>query len=632
MGKYEALAKEIVKNIGGKDNIVALRHCITRLRFNLKDESKANEEKLKNLEGVSTVVKSNGQFQVVIGSHVGLVYEDVCAVANINDGMAVEEDTTKLKGMNKIIDIISGCFQGVLGPMCAGGIVKGINALLWLLIGPEYNATGTYLVLNAIGDAVFYFMPVMLGYTAAKKFKMSIPLGILIGAIMCYPTIQASALSTAGKAIGVIPVIGSYYTKFLGIPFVAGNYTSSVVPVLFIVALASKIEKLAKKYVPEMLQNFFVPFFSLIISLPIGLLVVGPIIAVLTDLLAQGFVFINETSPILMGVTVGLFWQVLVIFGLHWAIIPIMIMNLTSLGYDPISSGNFACALVQGAVVLAMALKYTNKKQRATALSAVVSGVCGVTEPAIYGFTLPAKTPFIISCIGSGISGGILSVFGAAKYSSGGLGVFGLVNFISPNGNGTKELLVVIVGTLIGAVVAFILTMLIWKDESNDKEQEIKTNIVNKQGEEIVIAPMTGKVIALKDVKDPAFSSGMLGDGVGILPETGEVYAPVSGKISALFPTKHAIGITSDHGMEVLIHIGCDTVNLQGEGFETFVEQGDIITAGDLLVKFDKDFIEQKGCSLETPILISNSSEMKNIEITTELHVNTGDELLVVNQ
>lgn len=247
MGKYEVLAKEIVKNVGGKDNITALRHCVTRLRFNLKDESKANEEILKNLEGVSTVVKSNGQFQVVIGTHVGLVYEDVCAVANINDTAADGEDTTKQKGINKIIDIISGYFQGILGPMCAGGIVKGINALLWMIIGPSYNSTGTYLVLNAIGDAVFYFMPVMLGYTAAKKFKISIPLGVLIWVIMCYPTIQASTLSAAGEGIGAIPVIGAYYTKFLGIPFVAGNYTSSVVPVLFVIALASKVEKLAKK-------------------------------------------------------------------------------------------------------------------------------------------------------------------------------------------------------------------------------------------------------------------------------------------------------------------------------------------------------------------------------------------------
>lgn len=258
------------------------------MRFRLKDESKANDDALKNNPGVVTVMKSAGQYQVVIGNHVPLVYADVCELAGISNDKP-QEEVAPQGAFNKLIDIISGCFQPILGPLCAAGIIKGLNALLVFILGTSFNNSGTYMVLNAIGDSIFNFLPIILGYTAAKKFNVNVVVGMIIGATLCYPTIQTDTLSAAVKAIGTLPMIGDYYTKFIGIPFVSGNYTSTVVPVICIVALAAQIQKLAKKYVPEMLQNFFVPFFVLIISLPIGLLVIGPVVSLLTSILSNIF-------------------------------------------------------------------------------------------------------------------------------------------------------------------------------------------------------------------------------------------------------------------------------------------------------------------------------------------------------
>ena len=242
MSKYENLAKEILENVGGKENINSLTHCVTRLRFRLKDESKANDEALKNNPGVVTVMKSAGQYQVVIGNHVPLVYADVCELAGISNGTQQVEEEAPQGLFNKLIDIISGCFQPILGPLCAAGIIKGLNALLVFILGSSFNNSGTYMILNAIGDSIFNFLPIILGYTAAKKFNVNVIVGMIIGATLCYPTIQTDTLSAAGKAIGTLPFIGSYYTKFIGIPFVSGNYTSTVVPVICIVALAAQIQ------------------------------------------------------------------------------------------------------------------------------------------------------------------------------------------------------------------------------------------------------------------------------------------------------------------------------------------------------------------------------------------------------
>lgn len=625
MSKYENLAKEILENVGGKENINSLTHCVTRLRFRLKDESKANDEALKNNPGVVTVMKSAGQYQVVIGNHVPLVYADVCELAGISNGTQQVEEDAPQGLFNKLIDIISGCFQPILGPLCAAGIIKGLNALLVFILGSSFNNSGTYMILNAIGDSIFNFLPIILGYTAAKKFNVNVIVGMIIGATLCYPTIQTDTLSAAGKAIGTLPFIGSYYTKFIGIPFVSGNYTSTVVPVICIVALAAQIQKIAKKFVPEMLQNFFVPFFVLIISLPIGLLVIGPVVSLLTTVLSNMFAGLYAFSPIVTAFVIGALWQCLVIFGLHWALVPMAMVNIGNLGYDTILPGMLGTTFAATGVLAAMYLKLKDENKKALAIPGVISAFCGVTEPAIYGFLLPEKTPFVFSCIGGAVGGAIMGTVAVKQYVIGGLGIFSVVNFISPKGNATGMIISLIAGA-VSLVVGFVLTMIFYK--TND--QQVENKEVTKLEEETILAPIKGEVKPIEESSDAAFASGALGKGVVILPEEGKVYAPVTGTVTVLFPSLHAIGITSDAGIELLIHIGINTVQLNGEGFTAHIKQGDQIKQGQLLVEFDMNKIKEAGYSLETPVLVTNYADLKEVKNTNASSVQLQETLIEV--
>ena len=625
MSKYENLAKEILGNVGGKENINSLTHCVTRLRFRLKDESKANDEALKNNPGVVTVMKSAGQYQVVIGNHVPLVYADVCELAGISNGTQQVEEEAPQGLFNKLIDIISGCFQPILGPLCAAGIIKGLNALLVFILGSSFSNSGTYMILNAIGDSIFNFLPIILGYTAAKKFNVNVIVGMIIGATLCYPTIQTDTLSAAGKAIGTLPFIGSYYTKFIGIPFVSGNYTSTVVPVICIVALAAQIQKIAKKFVPEMLQNFFVPFFVLIISLPIGLLVIGPIVSLLTTVLSNMFAGLYAFSPIVTAFVIGALWQCLVIFGLHWALVPMAMVNIGNLGYDTILPGMLGTTFAATGVLAAMYLKLKDENKKALAIPGVISAFCGVTEPAIYGFLLPEKTPFVFSCIGGAVGGAIMGTVAVKQYVIGGLGIFSVVNYISPKGNATGMIVSLIAGA-VSLVVGFVLTMIFYK--TND--QQVENKEVTKLEEETILSPIKGEVKPIEESSDAAFASGALGKGVVILPKEGKVYAPVTGTVTVLFPSLHAIGITSDAGVELLIHIGINTVQLNGEGFTAHIKQGDQIKQGQLLVEFDMNKIKEAGYSLETPVLVTNYADLKEVKNTNASSVQLQETLIEV--
>lgn len=590
----------------------------------MKDESKANDEALKNNPGVVTVMKSAGQYQVVIGNHVPAVFEDVCAIAGINNDAPVAEDEAPKGVLDTLIDIISGCFQPILGPLCAAGIIKGLNALLVFLLGAGFSASGTYLVLNAIGDSIFYFLPIILGYTAAKKFNVNVVVGMIIGASLCYPTIQTDTLSAAGKAIGTLPMIGAYYTKFLGIPFISGNYTSTVVPVICIVALAAQIQKIAKKYVPEMLQNFFVPFFVLIISLPIGLLVIGPVVGLLTQVLSNFFAALYKLSPVVTALVVGAFWQCLVIFGLHWALVPMAMVNLGNLGFDTILPGMTGTTFAATGIMIATYLKTKDPNKKALAIPATISAFCGVTEPAIYGFLLPEKTPFVFSCIGGAVGGAIMGALNAKMYVMGGLGIFSVVSFISPEGEASGLVAALICGA-VSMLVGFLLAFFFSKKEDNKVIEAVKAN------EETIVAPIEGTIKPVEESSDAAFASGALGKGVVIIPSVGKVYAPVSGTVTVLFPSLHAIGITSDSGVELLIHIGMNTVQLDGKGYTAHIKQGDHVECGQLLVEFDMEYITKEGYSLETPVLVTNYNDLKEIKITDKTNSSLKEELMHIN-
>lgn len=625
MGKYQALAKEIVKNVGGKENVSGLVHCITRLRFTLKDENRANDDVLKNMEGVVTVMKSGGQYQVVIGNHVPEVFEDVMALLDLSETASAPEEKKSGKLLDRAIDIVSGIFQPILGIMAACGMLKGLNTL-FVTLGLYTAECGGYMIINAAGDALFTFMPLFLGYTAAKKFNLKPMLGLAIGAAMCYPGIQLASLSAGTDAL--YSVLGGtmfespVYIDFFGIPVISVDYTGTVIPVILAVWFASKCEKLFNRFVPDLVKFFFVPMLTLLVTLPVSVLFLGPVATFGSTLISEFTLAIRSFSPLLAGGIVGLTWQILVIFGMHWGFIPVYINNVMTLGYDNVMMPFFACTFATSAVVLAIFFKTKDKKLKEMAIPNFISGIFGVTEPAIYGILLPLKKPFIISCIAGGIGGAFYGHFNFRKFILGGMGIFELPNMMNPDGT-SGNIIVAFIGIAISMAVGFILTMLFYKEKAVDT--------ASTEEPLTVASPLKGKVVNLSDVKDEAFASGALGMGAAIQPEEGVLYAPCDGTISAFFPTGHAVGLTSDTGIELLMHVGMDTVQLEGKGFRPLVQTGDVVKKGQKLLEFDMELIEAEGYSLVTPVLITNSDDYENVISTEQASVQPADVLLTVS-
>ncbi|HFU7058119.1 TPA: beta-glucoside-specific PTS transporter subunit IIABC [Bacillus cereus] len=640
MRKSNDLAKKIIENIGGKENINSLTHCVTRLRFKLKDESIANDDTLKNMDGIVTVMKSGGQYQVVIGNHVPQVYDDISVLIDLDQLNVTKQGEQKPeKLLHKAIDIISGIFQPLLGIMAACGMVKGLNAL-FVAIGLYSSTSGGSMVINAIGDALFTFLPLFLGYTSAKKFGLKPMLGLVVGAIMCYPNIQASVVSSSTSAMYTLfqgsmfksPV----YMDFFGIPLISINYTGTVIPVILAVYFAAKCEKVCNKFVPDLLKFFFVPMLTILISLPVAFIVIGPL-ATFGSTIVSEFVFaVRDFSPLFAGIIVGATWQILVIFGIHWGFIPVYLNNIMTMGYDNVMMPFFACTFATAGVVLAILFKTKDKKMKEMSLPNFLSSIFGVTEPAIYGILLPLKKPFIISCIAGGIGGGFYGFFNLRKFMAGGMGIFELPAMIEPDG-AMGNLIIAVIGMVISMVVAFILTMIVYKDKETVYAGVNETQIEVKQDEkksrlekEIIESPIKGEVVQLKDIEDAAFSSGVLGNGVAIIPTEGVVEAPVKGEVTALFPSLHAIGITSDNGVQILIHVGLNTVQLEGKGFKSYVKQGDKVRKGQRLLEFNIEEIEQAGYSVVTPIVITNSADYLEVAESKEGNVDRGANLITV--
>lgn len=625
MGKYEVLAKDIVKNVGGKDNVVGLVHCITRLRFTLKDEAKANDDILKNMDGVVTVMKSGGQYQVVIGNHVPEVFEDVMAILDLKGEEVTEESKKPGKLLDRAIDVVSGIFQPILGIMAACGMIKGLNTL-FVTLGLYSSTCGGYMIINAAGDALFNFLPLFLGYTAAKKFKLKPMLGLAIGAAMCYPAIQSSTLSAAGDAAYTLfhgtMFASPVYIDFFGIPIISVDYTGTVIPVVLAVWFASKCEKIFNKFIPDLVKFFFVPMLTLLVTLPISILLLGPIATFGSTLISEFTLAVRSVSPLLAGGIVGLTWQILVIFGMHWGFIPVYINNVMTLGYDNVMMPFFACTFATSGVVLAIFFKTKDKKLKEMAIPNFISGIFGVTEPAIYGMLVPLKKPFIISCIAGGIGGAFYGHFNFRKFILGGMGIFELPNMMNPDGT-MGNIIIAFVGIAISMILGFVLTMIFYKDQPS-----VVAEVTEGGTESIVYSPGKGKVIPLSEVEDEAFSSGLLGKGVAMIPEEGVIYASADGEISAFFPTGHAIGMKTCDGLEILIHVGMDTVQLDGKGFTPFASKGDTVKKGQKLLEFDKEFIKKEGYSIVTPVLISNFDQFAQIIPTDESQVQTGDVLL----
>ncbi|MED3963268.1 beta-glucoside-specific PTS transporter subunit IIABC [Niallia taxi] len=632
--KYEQLAKDIIANVGGKENVSNVVHCITRLRFKLKDEGKANTEVLKNMDDVVTVMKSGGQYQVVIGNHVPDVYKAVVTVGGFQGQEQVEEDEgPKGSLFSRFIDMISSIFTPVLGVLAASGMIKGFNAL-FVALGWLENTSGTYQILNAAGDALFYFLPIFLGYTAIKKFGGTPFIGMAIGAALVYPTL--STLTTGDPLYTVFAGTmfeSPIYVTFLGIPVILMSYSSSVIPIILSTFFAAKVEKWLRSFIPDVVKTFVVPLLTLLIVIPITFMVIGPIATWASSLIGAGSLFLYNLSPLIAGILLGGLWQVIVIFGLHWGLVPIAINNVATMGFDTILATVFAASFAQIGAVLAILIKTRDKKLKSLSIPAFISGIFGVTEPAIYGITLPLKKPFIISCIGAAAGGAILGLANVKGYIIGGLGIFGIPTYISPDGLG-MDLWGALIAIVVAFIVAFILTYLfggIGKEKAASTNTEVKSAsnevaATTAVQHEVIISPLNGEVKALSEVEDAAFSTGALGHGLAIEPTEGKLYAPASGTVSALFPTNHAIGITTDSGADILIHIGMDTVQFEGKYFKAYTVQGEYVEKGQLLIEFDIEEIRKAGKLLTTPVVVTNYKDY-SMELTNKKQVTTVDEL-----
>lgn len=624
--KYDGLARIIIQNVGGKSNIISLTHCITRLRFKLKDESKAETEVLKDTDGVVTVIQSGGQYMVVIGNHVPDVYAAVCEVGHIQ-GEAPQEDggdgpKEKQNLFGAFVGIVTATFVPCLGVLAATGILKGILALL-VAVGVLASTSPTYTILYALGDSFFYFMPIFLGYTAAKKFGLPEIEGMVIGAGLLYPTMTAG-----GEAIASI----------FGIPVMmpaSGNYASSAIPIICAVAFAAFLEKRFKKYIPDTAKLFVVPLITITVTYILTLLVIGPIASWLSSGLTFVFNKVAEFSGILLGAAVGGLWQVLVMFGLHWSLVPMAINDRAMQGFSTTLVGMFGTTFSQVGALAAIWIKSKNAKTKQLCAGALPSAVAGITEPAIYGVTLPKKKPFIISCIVSAICGAGLMACGVTSYESAGTGVFGYTAYVNTKANDISGMIWAIVWSAVAVVLAFILVYITYSDEDGKKKAP-KTEApaggaaaptAVKGG--TLLAPVSGEMKPISECPDPVFSGEALGKGVMIEPVEGKIYAPCDGVIENLADTLHAIGMTSTSGIEILIHVGMDTVGLNGKGFTARCKTGDKVKAGQLLLEFDMDFIRSQGLPVSTPVVVTNSDDYTDMTFQPRT-VQHGDELIVL--
>jgi len=614
--KYKALAQDILSHVGGKENIVSLVHCATRLRFKLKESDKADAEALKANPDVIMVVESGGQFQVVIGNHVHDVWQAVRYEAGITDDsepVLAKGDKTSVLG--QLIDIVSGIFAPFIGVMAATGLLKGLLALAvvcgWL--NPEQ---ATYKIWFAASDALFFFFPLFLGYTAGKKFGGNPFITMVIGGALTHP------LMIQAFEAGLAP--GATAEYFLGIPVTFINYSSSVIPIILAAWVSCWIERRSNALLPSAMKNFFTPAICLAIVVPLTFLIIGPVATWLSHLLANGFQMIYGVAPWLAGAALGGLWQVCVIFGLHWGLVPLMINNMTVLGYDSMMPIIVPAVVAQVGAVLGIFLATRDARQKVLAGSAFSAGLFGITEPAIYGLTLPLRRPFIFGCVAGAIGGAITAFSHSYTFSFGLANIFTLAQMIPPGGVDASFW-----GGLTGTLVAFVLGLVMTLVAGLPRNIDAPI-VVATASENDVLAPMTGTVLALDQVPDATFASGLLGKGVAIIPSVGQVIAPFDGEVASIFQTKHAIGLLSNSGIELLIHVGIDTVKLDGAPFTAHVKEGDKVKAGDLLLTFDRQAIIDAGYDLATPIIISNSDDYPGLQINAASAVSAGQPLLSI--
>lgn len=620
---YDKLAVDIIKAVGGKENIVKASRCATRLRLVLKETTNKAKENVSNLTGVITVVESGGQFQVVIGTHVGKVFDKVASELNLDSNTI--EDEPKASILNRIIATMSAVFAPFIYILAAAGILQGCLILI-NMANPSFSSTGTYEVLSFMSWAPFTFLPIFIAITASKHFKCNAFIAVACCAALVSPTWAEIASRIAdGESV-----------RFLGISLAETTYTSSVLPPLFLVWILSYVERFVDKKLPEVIKSLFTPFICMIVMVPLTILVIGPLSDSLATGIANGYNYLYNLAPAVAAAVIGGLWQIVVIFGVHWGVTPMCLANYDLYGMDTFQAFQTMAVIAQAGAVFGVFIKARNKQTKNIALSAGVTGIFGITEPAIYGVNLRFKKPFICGCIAGAIGAVVGSFFNIAYYAYAGLpGLLTVVNSITPDNPKS------IIGMLLGAAISFfgaialVQIVGIGEKETNQERQDKKIEegqpILN-MGVNAIKSPISGKVIELEKVDDPVFSSGAMGKGIAIEPMDNKVYAPFNGTIEFIAETKHAIGLLSEDGVEVLIHVGMDTVKMQGRGFNVKTSVNSKIKAGDLLLEFDRNAIEKEGYSLITPVVITNADNYEDNVLCINEEVKNGREIINLKQ
>lgn len=628
MGKvrdYQQLAHSILEAVGGEDNVISAVRCATRLRLVLKRSDSSAKETVSALPGVITVVESGGQFQIVIGQHVGEVHQEFLKLVDLEQSET--EEAPKGTVLNRIIATMSAVFAPFVYILAAAGILQG-TLILTTLAFPAFAKTGTYEVFSFISWAPFTFLPIFIAITAANHFKVNAFIAVACSAALVSPTwADIAARITAGESI-----------TFLGIALSGTTYTSSVLPPLFLVWILSYVERFLNKTIHEVVRPLFVPFFSMVLMVPLTILLIGPITTLGAEGIANGYNYLAENAPAVAGLIIGGFWQVIVIFGVHWGVTPMVLANFEQYGRDSFQAYQTIAVIAQIGAVIGVILKARNKETKKVGVSAGLTGIFGITEPAIYGVTLRFKKPFIYGCISGAIGAVTASFFKPYYFAYAGLpGPLTLVNGIDSDYPSS------IIGLLIGTAIALILPIVLIQvfgfgeqtapvvapasTATPVAKQEVSATLTN---EEMLCAPLEGTIVALSDVPDPVFASGAMGQGIAIRPTNNRVTAPFGGTVVMVAPSGHAIGLRSTSGVEVLIHVGLETVTLDGKPFTLHVKEGETVTTGDLLMTFDATAIEAHGLETITPIIITNTQSYAQILPTDETVTTANTQILTI--
>lgn len=620
---YKTVAANILKNVGGAENVTDLTHCFTRLRFVLKNEELANKAVIEKLEGVIQVVVAGGQFQVVIGTKVDKVYDEILPMVNLS-GEKVEAEKGSI--WNSILQGISKIFTPLVPAIAASGLIKGLLAIASRM-GWVADTNSTYILLNTASNVIFYFMPVFLAYTTAKTMKCNKINAMVLGAFLCHPVIDALIQDVSNPStIFGLPVIKKAFT--IGESVKVFSYVESVIPIILTVIALSYLEKLLKKIIPDMLEIVLVPGLSLIIMLPVMLVVLGPVGIYVGYAIQWLYQTLYSFSPILGGTIVGGLWGVCVIFGAHRALLPIGLNDVALTGTNTLmcfaGSANFA----QAGAALGIALKTKNKDMKQVAVAATIPAfLVGITEPAIYGCNLRLKKPMVCAVIAGAVGGAIMGIGHAVNT---GFANNGILTIMTYYGEGTlfSQFMAYLIGIVVAFVGAAALTYIVGFEDLSNDENEVQSLPTLKEGS--ITSPVIGNAMKLTDVKDEVFSSEAMGKGIAVMPTENYVVAPEDCKVSVIFPTKHAIGLTLDNGVELLIHIGMNTVELNGKYFEQHVEVGSRVSKGTKIVSFDKEAIEKEGYDMTIPVVVTNSTEFKNIQTVDSGKVDQDTDVIYV--